>query len=472
MNKLKNNYLLPLITDLIDNMGSKRVFTKMDLRWGFNNVRIKEGDEWKGAFTTHVGFFKPTVMFFGMTNSPAMFQAMMNEILRDMINEGKVAAFVDNVLVGTKTEEGHDEIVEEVLRRLEENDLYVKPEKCVWKVRKIGFLGVVIGPSGIEMEKEKVDGVLSWPEPRNVKDVRKFLGLANYYRRFIKNFAQVARPMNVLTRKDMKWRWEGEEQATFDKLKRAFMTRPVLAAPDLDKEFRVEADTSNYATGGVLSMRCSDDLWRPVAFISKSLSDTERNYKIHDKEMLAIVRCLEAWRHFLEGTVVRFKIWTDHKNLEYFMKAQKLNRQQARWALYLSRFDFVLKHIPGTKIEKADSLSRRPDWEVEVGRDNEDKMLVKKEWLENRRTEKVEVIVEGVDILEKIRQSKVRDDEVVRAVEEMKRAGVKVLRDKEWRDINGVMYKEGKVYVPKDEVLRAEIIRLHHNMPVGGHRGQ
>jgi len=130
---------------------------------------------------------------------------MMNEILRDIINEEKVAAFVDNMLVGTEMEEGHDEIVEEVLRRLEENDLYVKPEKYTWKVRKIGFLGVVIGPSGIEMEKEKVDRVLSWPEPRNVKDVRKFLGLANYYRRFIKSFAQVARPMNVLTRKDVKW---------------------------------------------------------------------------------------------------------------------------------------------------------------------------------------------------------------------------------------------------------------------------
>jgi len=152
-------------------------------------MRIKEGDEWKGAFTMHVGSFEPTVIFFGMTNSLATFQAMMNEILRDMINEGKVAAFVDNVLVRTETEEGHNEIVEEVLRRLEENDLYVKPEKCVWKVRKIGFLGVVIGPSRIEMEKEKVDGVLSWPEPRNVKDVRKFLGLANYYRRFIKDFA-------------------------------------------------------------------------------------------------------------------------------------------------------------------------------------------------------------------------------------------------------------------------------------------
>ena len=156
-------------------------------------------------FTTYVGSFEPTVMFFRMTNSPATFQVMMNEILRDMINERKVAAFVDNVLVGMETEEGHNEIVEEVLKRLKENNLYIKPEKCVWKVQKIGFLGVVIGPDGIEMEKEKVDRVLSWPEPRNVKDIRKFLGLANYYRRFIKNFAQVARPMNVLTRKDVKW---------------------------------------------------------------------------------------------------------------------------------------------------------------------------------------------------------------------------------------------------------------------------
>jgi len=186
---VKNNYPLLLITDLIDNMRSKRVFTKMDLQWGFNNIRIKEGDEWKRAFMTYVGSFEPTVMFFGMMNSPTTFQAMMNEILRDMINKRKVAVFVDNVLVGTETEKGHDEIVEEVLRRLEENNLYVKPKKCTWKVRKIGFLGVVIGSGRIEMEKEKVDGVLSWPKPKNVKDVRKFLGLANHYRRFIQNFA-------------------------------------------------------------------------------------------------------------------------------------------------------------------------------------------------------------------------------------------------------------------------------------------
>jgi len=136
---------------------------------------------------------------------------MMNKILRDIINEGKVVAFVDNVLVETETEEGHNEIVEKVLKWLEENDLYVKPEKYVWKVRKIGFLGVVIGPSRIEIEKEKVDRVLSWLEPKNVKDVRKFLDLTNYYRRFIKDFAQVARPMNMLTRKNIRWQWRSEQ---------------------------------------------------------------------------------------------------------------------------------------------------------------------------------------------------------------------------------------------------------------------
>ena len=241
-----------------------------------------------------MGSFELIVMFFGMTNSPATFQAIMNEILRNLINEGKFAVFVDDVLVGTETKEGHNKIIEEILKRLEENNLYIKPEKYMWKVQKIGFLGVIIGPNRIEMEKEKVDGVLSWPEPKNVKDVRKFLGLTNYYRRFIKDFSQVARPMNMLTRKDVKWVWEKSQQKAFDELKGVFTTKPVLVAPDLDKEFRVEADASNYATRGVLSMKCSDNLWRPVAFISKSLSDTERNYEIHNKEMLVVIRCLEA----------------------------------------------------------------------------------------------------------------------------------------------------------------------------------
>jgi len=152
-----------------------------------------------------VGFFEPTVMFFKITNLPAISQVMINEILRDLINEEKVVAFVDNVLVVTEIEKGYDKIVKKILKRLEENNLYVKPEKYVWKVRKIGFLGVIIGPNGMEMEKKKVNEVLSWLEPKNIKNVRKFLGLANYYKRFIKNFAQVARPMNMLTKKDIKW---------------------------------------------------------------------------------------------------------------------------------------------------------------------------------------------------------------------------------------------------------------------------
>jgi len=187
---------------------------------------------------------------------------------------------------------------------------------------------------------------------------------------------------------------------------------------------------------------------------------------------LAVVRCLEVWRHFLEGAAIKFKIWTDYKNLEYFMKEQKLNRRQVRWALHLSRFNFTLKHILGSKMGKADSLSRRPDWEVGEEKDNKDQRLVKPEWLEVRKMETVEIIVEGIDLLEEVRKSKVKDDEVVKAVEEMKRAGVKMLRDEEWREVDGIMYKERKVYVPKDNKLRAEIIRLHHDTPVEGHGGQ
>ena len=168
---IKNNYPLLLISDVVENIGTKKVFTKMDLRWGYNNVRIKKGDEWKVAFTTLEGSFEPTVMFFRLTNSPATFQVMINELLRNLINTGNVAAFIDDMIVGTETKEGHDELVAEIIKRLEENDLYVKPKKCKWKVREVGFLGVVIGPEGIKMEEEKVKGVLDWPTPKCVKDV-------------------------------------------------------------------------------------------------------------------------------------------------------------------------------------------------------------------------------------------------------------------------------------------------------------
>jgi len=182
----------------------------------------------------------------------------------------------------------------------------------------------------------------------------------------------------------------------------------------------VEVDASNFATEGMLSMKYEDNKWRPVVYISKSLNETERNYEIHNKEILAIICCLKAWRHFLKESKRKFKVWTDHKNLEYFMSNQKLNHRQARWALYLSRFDFILKHISGSKMEKADGLSKRLDWEVRVEKDNEEQMLVKKEWLEAKRIRVIEVIIEGVDLLDKVRKCKARDNEVVKAVEEMK----------------------------------------------------
>jgi len=178
---IKNNYSLPLILDVLENIGTKKVFTKMNLRWGYNNMRIKERDEWKAAFMMLEGLFELTVMFFELTNSLATLQAMMNELLRDLINTGKVAIFIDDVIVRMETEEEHDNIVAEIIKRLEENNLYVKPEKCKWKVRKVGFLGVIIGPEGIKMEEEKVKGVLDWLTLKCVKDVQKFLGLANYY---------------------------------------------------------------------------------------------------------------------------------------------------------------------------------------------------------------------------------------------------------------------------------------------------
>jgi len=188
----------------------------------------------------------------------------------------------------------------------------------------------VIGPEGIKIEEEKVKGVLEWPIPKCIKDVQKFLGLANYYHRFIEGFASVARPLHNMVKKDKKWDWTERQEKAFKELKERFTKELVLAAPDIDKKIRMEVDALDYVTGGVLSIECKDGLWRPVAFLSKSLNKTERSYEIHDKEMLAIIRGLESWRHLLEGAQSKFEIWTDHKNLEYFMKAQKLNQRQAR----------------------------------------------------------------------------------------------------------------------------------------------
>ena len=179
---VKDNYLLPLISDLIDTMGTRKVFTKIDLQWGYNNIWIKEGDEQKAVFIIHFGVYEPTMMFFGLTNLLATFQAIMNNILRDLIDTGDIVAFMDDMLVGTEDEKKYNEVVEKILRRMQANNLYLKPEKCVWKVKEIDFLGLVIGVDGIKIQKKKVSGVLKQLRPKTVKNVQKLLGLANYYR--------------------------------------------------------------------------------------------------------------------------------------------------------------------------------------------------------------------------------------------------------------------------------------------------
>ena len=206
----------------------------MDLRWGYNNIGLKKGDEQKIVFTSPKGLFEQTVMFFGLMNSLAMFQTMMNEILWDLINTGKIVSFIDNVIIGTEREEEHNELVEEVVRRLAEKNLYMKLEKYKQKMKEVGFLEVVIGLEGIKMKKEKVKGVLDWPTPKCVKDIQKFLGLANYYYQFIKDFMSIARSLHNLVKKEQKWKWTEKQKKIFEKLKKRFTKELILVAPDLD----------------------------------------------------------------------------------------------------------------------------------------------------------------------------------------------------------------------------------------------
>src|SRR6202789_131368 len=238
----------------------------------------------------------------------------------------------------------------------------LKAAKCEFEKTTVEYLGVIISHNSVEMDLVKIAGVADWPAPTNKKEVQSFLGFANFYRRFIQDFSHHARPLFDLTKKEVKWKWTEEEQSAFDSLKGAVTSAPILASPDSSRSFRIEADSSDFATGAVLFQQSLvDNKWHPVSFLSKSLSSVERNYEIHDKEMLAIIRAMEEWRHFLEGAEHQFEVWTDHKNLEYFMTAKKLNRRQARWSLLLARFDFVMHHRPGKTMGKSDALSRRSD---------------------------------------------------------------------------------------------------------------
>ncbi|ESK87696.1 reverse transcriptase-rnase h-integrase [Moniliophthora roreri MCA 2997] len=292
---VKNAYPLPLISELLDKLKGATLFTKLDLRNGYNNVRIKDGDQWKAAFKTNRGLFEPTVMFFGLSNSPATFQAFMNNILSDFIDKGWCVVYMDDILLFSKDQAEHRERTERLMRWLKKHDLFLKPEKCEFDVAEVIFLGMVIRPSYIAMDPVKLAGIAKWEPPQTVRGVRAFLGFRNFYRKFIGKYMQLTRPLNDLLQKNRKFDWTRECQIAFDLLKAKFLSKPILIMPDIDKPFIIEADASKWATGVVLRQKGTDGKWHPCGYLSKSLLPTERNYEIYDRELLAIYRALVEW---------------------------------------------------------------------------------------------------------------------------------------------------------------------------------
>ncbi len=367
---IKNRYPLPLIPEIIDKVRDARLFTKLDVRWGYNNVRIKEGDEEKAVFKTNQGLYEPRVMFFGLTNSPSTFQTMMDTIFRDLILTNKVIIYMDDILIATPDDrQHHQEVVHQILYRLEEHDLYLKPEKCTFEVREVEYLGVIIGYGRIRMDPVKTQGVKTWEAPKNLTEARGFVGFLNFYQRFIQGFSKLARPLHDLTKKGVTWRWTNIEQTAFDALKEAVAKDPVLLFPKLTEPFEMEVDASATAIGAVLNQKGEDNKIHPVAYYSESFSATECNYDVYDRELLAIVKALRQWRTYLLGSPHLITIHTDHSNLQYWKEPRKINRRVAREFQELAEYDFILKHIPGTMNTRADALSRR-SFNEEVRKDN------------------------------------------------------------------------------------------------------
>src|SRR5258708_7117381 len=300
-------------------------------------------------------------MFFGLCNSPVMFQTMMNDILQDFIHNGEAICYMDDILIYSHTLSDHWWIVHQILTTLHKQRLFLKPEKCKFEQKEVEYLGLVISKDHVAIDPTKVHGVTEWPTPMKVKEVQSFLGFVNFYWKFIHDFSDITRPLYALTRKTQWWVWGSPKQKAFDALKKAVTSTPVLTFPSQSSCFCLKCDASNFATRAVLSQVQADGTHQPIAFMSKGFSDAEHNYQIHDKEMLAIMCALDKWCHFLEGATEKFKILTDHWNLAYFRDTQKLNRQQACWSLFLSHFDFSLCHQPGQLMGKPNALSWRSD---------------------------------------------------------------------------------------------------------------
>ena len=348
---VKNKYPLPRIDDLFDQLKGESVFSKIDLRSGYHQLRIKDEDVHKMVFRTRYGYYKFHVMSFGLTNAPVAFMDLMNHVFRPYVDQF-VMVLIDYILVYSKDREDHDTHLWVVLETLRKEQLYSKLSKCEFWLREVSFLRHIILEEGIRVDPKKIEVIIECKPKRNVTKVRSFLGLASYYRRFVKGFLMTVPPMTRLLQKNVRFEWSEKCQVSFEKLK-AFLTEaPVFTQPTHGKEYVIFSDASLNGFGCVLMQ---ED--KVVAYASRQLKPHEKNYHMHDLELAAIVFALKIWRHYLYGE--KCFIYTDHKSLKYLPSQRELNLRQRRWMELIKDYDCVIDYHPGKANGVEDALSRK-----------------------------------------------------------------------------------------------------------------
>ena len=346
---IKNRKQMPRIDDLLDRLNGAKYFSTIDLKAGYWQIGLAEEEIERTAFNTPFGHYEWTVLPFGLTNAPATFQSAMNEVLRPLLNKCALV-YLDDIMVYSKTEEEHYEHLRQVLQLLEKNHLYANKEKCQLYREEVKFLGHIVTKDGLKVDPRKTEVINNWPEPRDVSEVRSFLGLANYFRRFIKGYARIVAPLTDLLQHKTHFQFQAPQRQAFEQIKEALASPPVLAIPDFNKPFEVICDASDMDIGAILMQ---DN--HPIAYESRKLSSAERNYPTHDRECLAVVHAYQLWRCYLEG--LPSTVWTDHWPLEFLEKQTDLNKRQARWMEYLAGFKPRIAYRPG-KTNPADALTR------------------------------------------------------------------------------------------------------------------
>ena len=332
------------MSELRDRVRGAKIFTKLDLKSGYNLIPIKAGDEWKTAFHTRYGHYEYTVMPFGLANAPATFQSMMNDIFKDLIDLG-VVIYLDDIPIYRESEQEHIALVKLVLSRLEQHHLAISLDKCEWHRSRVNFLGFIISADGVEMDQEKIKTVLEWETPESVKEIQSFLEFSNFYRRFIEGYSKLTRPLTDLMKKSQKITWSTDCEHAFDELKTRFTKAPILKHFDPALPCIVECDASDFAIGAILSQQI-DGCLHPIAFHSRNMNKHAINNEIHDKELLAITSVFKEWWRYLAGASYKIIVYTDHRGLELFTQNKPLNRRQARWAVELAVMTFKLFTAP------------------------------------------------------------------------------------------------------------------------------